>query len=65
MPLVLGGIGEDSVATQYGVLAYPTNYVLDKDGRVVAQIIGYDEEEIKKALARLGIGEPPVRKYDN
>ena len=55
MTLAMGGEGEDSVSTTFGVLAYPTNYILDKDGKVVAQIIGYDEEAMLAALETLGI----------
>jgi len=37
MPLLVGGTGEDSVGKKFGVVVNPTNYVLDKDGKVVAQ----------------------------
>jgi len=55
MTLAMGGRGEDSVSAKYGVAVYPTNYVLDKDGKVVAQIIGYDEKAMLAALEALGI----------
>ena len=55
MPLLVGGEGDDSVGAKYGVVATPTNYVLDKDGKVVAQIIGGDVEAIRAALAELGV----------
>ena len=55
MPLVLGGAGDDSVSSVYGIKGFPTNYVLDKDGNVVAQIITGNMDAIKKALAELGI----------
>lgn len=55
MPLVLGGGGDKSVSKLYGIKGYPTNYVLDKDGKVVAHIIGGDMGAIREALAGLGI----------
>ncbi len=65
MPLLVGGTlsspvpptrsGDDSVPSKYGVVVNPTNYVLDKDGKVVAQIIGGDMEAIRAALAKLGV----------
>jgi peroxiredoxin len=57
MPLLQGGKGDTSVSKTYGVRAYPTNYVLDKDGKVYAQFVGYDEKALLKALADLGIKE--------
>ncbi|MCH8979495.1 MAG: TlpA family protein disulfide reductase [Armatimonadetes bacterium] len=57
MPLVLGGSGDEAISSIYGVKGFPTNYVLDKDGVVVAQIIGGDMDAIKKALAGLGVTE--------
>ena len=55
MPLLVGGTGDTSVQKKYGVVATPTNYVLDKDGKVIAQIIGGDMEAIREALAELGV----------
>ena len=57
MPLVLGGSDAKGVSAVYGVTGYPTNFVLDKDGKVVAKIIGGDIEAIKEALAGLGVTE--------
>lgn len=57
MPLVLGGSDSKGVSAVYGVKGYPTNFVLDKDGKVVAKIIGGDIEAIKEALAGLGVTE--------
>lgn len=55
MPLLLGSGDPRSVPKQYGIIVTPTNYVLDKNGKVVAQIIGYDEEAMLEALKKLGI----------
>lgn len=40
---------------QYRVEAYPTNYVLDGDGKVIFRTVGFDEEGIRAALAKLGV----------
>ena len=55
MTLAMGGDGEKSVSTAYHVSLYPTNYILDKDGKVVAQVVGYDEKAMLAALETLGI----------
>lgn len=55
MPLLVGGTGDDSVGKKFGVVVNPTNYVLDKDGVVIAQIIGGDMDAIRAALAELGV----------
>ena len=55
MPLVLGGGGDKGLSKVYGVKGFPTNYVLDKNGKVVAQIIGGDMDAIREALAKLGV----------
>lgn len=55
MPIALGGNGEDSIAMKFGVMAFPTNYVLDSEGKVVAQFVGYDEKSLLESLKKLGI----------
>ena len=55
IPFVLGGSGEKGVSKVYGVVAYPTTYILDKDGIVRAQIVGGDTAAMKKVLAELGV----------
>ena len=42
-------------ATQYRVEAYPTNYVLDSNGKVVFRTVSFDEEGIRAALGKLGV----------
>jgi hypothetical protein len=39
----------------YGVRAYPTNYVLDGDGKVVWRGVGFNEAGLRDALAKLGL----------
>ena len=43
------------VAKKYGVQAYPTNYVVDSKGNVVWRSVGFDENGLKSALAKLGV----------
>jgi hypothetical protein len=43
------------VFEDYGVQAYPTNYVIDASGKVVFHCVGFDEEGIRNALAQLGV----------
>lgn len=48
--------GKDyGIFEQYGVQAYPTNYVLDPEGKVVWRGVGFDETAIRAALAKLGV----------
>jgi hypothetical protein len=54
-PIVMGERGENSVFSQYGVQAYPTNYLLDGEGNVVYRSVGFDEAGLKKALEQLGL----------
>jgi len=39
------------VSEAFGVKAYPTNYVLGPDGKVLFRGVGYDEPAIRAALA--------------
>ena len=45
---VLDETGE--VATRYGVVAFPSNILVDREGRVVSKKIQIDEAAIKKAV---------------
>ena len=49
------GSPDFAVFKQYGVQAFPTNYVLDQDGKVVWRGVGYDETAIRAALEKLGV----------
>lgn len=55
MPLLQNQGKKETVSKQYGVQVTPTNYIIDKDGKVAASFIGYDEKGMKSALAKLGI----------
>jgi hypothetical protein len=48
-----GGIYD--VAEKYGVQAYPTNYLVDADGKVVWRSVGFDEAALRKAIEKLGL----------
>ena len=47
--------GANSVFQQYGVQGYPTNYLLDENGKVVFRSLGFDEAGLHTALAKLGL----------
>lgn len=47
--------GTYDVAEHYGVSAYPTNYLVGTDGKVLWRGIGFDEAAIRKVLASLRI----------
>ena len=60
-PVATGGRPEDgkpSVFSDYAVSVYPTNFLIDANGKVVWQNAGFEQariEEIRKQLARLGV----------
>ena len=39
----------------YGVQAYPTNYLLGPDGKIVWRSVGFDEAGLRAALAGMGL----------
>ncbi len=53
------GRGKDSIATaKYGVSGIPTTVVIDRDGQVVASIVGYmgeSDHRLEDELAKLGV----------
>lgn len=60
-PIALGGQEGDpgaAVFQGYQVRSYPTSFLIDGQGKIVARWVGYDEPtmaEIRAALARLGL----------
>jgi hypothetical protein len=57
-PIGMGGprnTKDYQVFENYGVQAYPTNYVIGPDGKVVFRTIGFNEKGIREALAKLGV----------
>jgi hypothetical protein len=43
------------LAEKYGVMAYPTNYLLDPNGKVLWRSVGFDEASLRGALKKAGI----------
>ena len=50
-----GGRGEYAIAKAYGVRAYPTNYLIGPDGKVLWRGVGFNEQVLLKALADAGL----------
>jgi len=54
--IVLGGPEEKyTLGKAYGVRAYPTNYLLDADGKILWRGEGFEEEELRAALGKAGL----------
>jgi hypothetical protein len=54
--VVMGGEGEKyTLGKAYGVQAYPTNYLVGPDGKVLWRSVGFDERGLRDALARAGV----------
>jgi hypothetical protein len=55
-PIVMGKTPntEYTVGKQYGVQAYPTNYLIGADGKVLWRGLGFDEKAMREALAKAG-----------
>jgi thiol-disulfide isomerase/thioredoxin len=54
--IVMGGeTYQDTLAKAYGVQAYPTNYVVDENGKVLWRGVGFNEQAIRAALAKAGV----------
>ncbi len=47
--------GDHSASTKYQVQAIPTFVIIDKNGNLVDYIVGYDNDAVDKALAKVGI----------
>ena len=43
------------IAEKYGVMAYPTNYLLDENGKVLWRGVGFNEGEVRNALTKAGL----------
>lgn len=54
--VVMGGRGKDyTLGKAYGVQAYPTNYLVGPDGKIVWRSVGFDEAGLRAALAGMGL----------
>ena len=43
----------DKVVTQYGVQGYPTSFIIDKDGTIIKQMNGYENNAIEVELDKI------------
>ena len=54
--VVLGGEGEKyTLGKAYGVQAYPTNYLVGPDGKILWRAVGFDETALRQALEKAGV----------
>jgi Thioredoxin-like len=54
--IVMGGSdARYAVGEAYGVMAYPTNYLVGADGTVLWRGIGFNEGVIRQALAKAAV----------
>jgi thioredoxin-related protein len=51
LPAVMGV--NTTVADDYKVEAYPTNILLDKHGKVIARLIGFEEAKLRTEIEKL------------
>jgi hypothetical protein len=54
-PIVMNKMGGPDVVGLFKVPAFPTNYIINSKGVIVAVFVGFDEDGMKKAYAKLGI----------
>jgi len=57
-PIAMGGprnTKDHAVFENYGVMAFPTNYILDSHGNVVYRSLEIDEKAIRTTLEKLGV----------
>jgi hypothetical protein len=47
--------GMYDVAEKYGVMAYPTNYLVGADGKILWRAVGFDEPSLREALKAAGL----------
>ena len=51
-----------SVSRAFGVKAYPTNYVIGPDGKVLWWKVGWDKTAVEKALKKTASNPPAEKK---
>ncbi len=44
-----------NVVKMFGVSGYPTNILFDRDGNVVAKLVGFSLERLQSALRKVGL----------
>jgi len=52
--IVMNNKGGPDVVKLYHVQAFPTNYLVNARGKIIARFVGFNEEEMKKELRRAG-----------
>ena len=52
--MVMNKQGGPDVSALYGVQAYPTNYLISSEGKVLARFVGFDEKALLAELAKAG-----------
>ena len=52
--LAMNGKDKMNLLDLYGVDAFPTNYVLDANGKIITTIVGFDEDAVRAALKKAG-----------
>lgn len=52
--VVMNNKGGPDVVSLYKVQAFPTNYLVDKNGKIIARFVGFDEQAMKKELKKAG-----------
>ena len=50
----MNGKGGPDVVKMYHVEGFPTNYLVDSNGKIIATLVGFDEDAMKKALQKAG-----------
>jgi hypothetical protein len=51
----LFGVTDFGIVDRYGVSAYPTTFVLDRTGKILARMVGFDEKALRAALKQAGL----------
>jgi hypothetical protein len=55
-PIVMGGSGPNyTLGKAYGVQAYPTNYLIGPDGKILWRSLGFDEAGLRQAIKDAGV----------
>ncbi len=52
--LAMNGKAKMNLLDLYGVDAFPTNYILDANGKIITTIVGFDEDALRAALKKAG-----------
>jgi hypothetical protein len=52
--MVMNGRGGPDVVKMYHVEGFPTNYLVDARGKIVAALVGFDLDAMQNALLRAG-----------